>query len=179
MKALEITVPLGTSLNPGYYYDSYLGRYLYWDGQFWYVYAAGLLYPATIWEPSPYPPIVVSAGDTVRIFANFKYTGPAIASGYAIYGAIGTNVVGIFNEKLYGETNLTLPECTAETQFTDKYVSIPITTAMPTGVTYAIYIKIKKGISDVIISAAWENCVTVAGVEPVFTEFGIKSYERV
>jgi hypothetical protein len=67
MKTLEIVLPLAADRSPGWYYDSYLDRYLYWDGSFWYVYAAGLLYPATVWEPSPYPPIVVVAGNSVKI----------------------------------------------------------------------------------------------------------------
>jgi len=179
MKTLEIVLPLQVGRSPGWYWDQNQGRPIYWDGKLWYEYSAGVLRATTVWEPSPNDPIVVTVGDTVKITADFYYQGPAITSGYTLYGAIGTNVLGIFNEKLAGQSTLTLPQCTSPTRFIDRFLTIPVTAALGAGATYAIYIKVMSDSSDVAISSAWENCITVQGVTPTFSNFTIGSYSKV
>lgn len=169
----------------GWYRDTATGQYYYYDAQAdqWYVYAAGYLYPAAFyppgnWEPAP-KKVTVSRGDTLRIIVTFKYVGPAFSGN--LYGAIGQNQAGTFDEILNRSLSLSIPEYTTPTTPSIPDTDIPITSAISAG-TYAIYAKITDGIGlDVgkTISKYLENAVEVVGVEPEFSEFSITDYAKV
>ena len=165
----------------GYYYDPTTGEYwyVYTDPTtgliHWYKYsvsAAAYVYAlSTRWVTAP-KTIPLTVGDKLHIQADFYYVGP-IFSG-KLHGAIGSRGVG-FDEVLHNDITLSLPKCDSSTHFTDKYVEIPITSAIAAG-TYAIYIKIIDGVSlelDKTLSSYYEGAVEIVGVEPTFTAFDI------
>ena len=188
IRALQISGLQGAVLavaNPanGYFYEPTTGYY-------WYIYtdpatglthcyrydvaAAAYVYAlSTRWETAP-KTIELTVGDKLRIYADFYYVGPVFSG--KLYGAIGSKGIGdSFDEILNSSIALSLPKCDSSTRFTDKYVEIPITSAIAAG-TYAIYIKITNGVSlelDKTLSSYYENAVKIVGVEPTFTEFSI------
>jgi hypothetical protein len=177
-RALASSEPAG-----GYAYDPVTGVYwyLYTDPATglttWYRYdvsAAAYVYAfSTQWLTAP-KTIEMVIGDTLRIYADFYYIGPAFSG--KLYGAIGyKGPFSDFNEIIPGERSLSLPRCDSITHFTDKYVDIPITSAISAG-TYAIYIKITDGVGLVLhetLSPCYENAVSIVGVTPSFSEFDI------
>lgn len=189
ISGLEGEVLANPNPENGYYYDAATDTY-------WYIYidpatglthsyyysiaAAAYVYAfSTRWVTAP-KTIELTVGDKLKIYADFYYIGP-IFSG-KLYGAIGSKGIGdIFNEVIHNSISLSLPKCDSSTHFQDKYVEIPITTALAAG-TYAIYIKITNGVSlelDKTISSYYEDAVSIVGVEPTFTEFEIKDYMKV
>lgn len=183
----------GVLANPnpvdGYYHEAATDTY-------WYIYtdpttgithhyryevaAADYVYAlSTRWVAAP-KTIEMTVGDTLKIYADFYYVGPVFSG--KLYGAIGQRAIGgIFNEVIHNSISLSLPKCDTSTRFQDKYVQIPITTALASG-DYAIYIKITDGVSlelDKTLSSYYENAVRIVGVEPTFTEFAIKDYVKV
>ena len=195
VKALQISGLEGAALaraDPvatGYYYEPA-------TGYFWYIYtdpvtglinyyrydvsAAAYVYAlSTRWVVAP-KTITLIVGDKLRIYADFYYVGPAFSG--KLYGAIGQKgTFDSFDEILNNSIALSLPKCDSSTRFTDKYVEIPITSAIAAG-TYAIYIKITDGVDlelDKTLSSYYENAVKVVGVEPEFTEFKITDFVKV
>lgn len=188
VKALQISGLQGAALaradpTNGYYYETATGDY-------WYIYtdpttglthyyrysvsAAAYVYAlSTRWVSAP-KTITLTVGDKLRCYADFYYVGPAFSG--KLYGAIGSRGIGdSFNEKLHNDIALSLPKCDSATRFTDKYVEIPITSAIAAG-TYAVYIKIIDGVAlelDKTLSSYYENAVEIVGVAPTFTGFDI------
>lgn len=167
----------------GYAYDPVTGEYwyIYTDPATgktsWYRYDVSAAVYAHIfdteWGVAP-KTIEMVRGDTLRIYADFYYIGPAFSG--KLYGAIGTHdALDTFGEVLKVEGTLSLPKCDSSTHFIDRYVDIPITSAISAG-TYAIYIKIIDGLGLVLhetISLCYENAVSIVGVTPSFSEFDI------
>ncbi len=134
--------------------------------------AQGYVY-ATSWVPAP-KCLEVTVGDKLRIYADFYYTGPEFTG--ELYGAIGTHGIG-FDEKTYNVATLSLPQCLAETHFTNKYVDVQVKNVLGWHY-YSIYIKARDGIGNVI-SPYYEDALLIVGVEPEFTEFKIYDFVKV
>jgi len=183
MQALQIAL---VNREPGWYYDEYLDRPIYWDGEQWYYYIAGAYYPlATRWEVAPYV-VSLTQGETLRITVSFYYQGPAF-SGF-LYGAIGEKgvwnpVTGTyaFNEAIHGTTSLVLSSFATPTLVSNRNIDIPITTALAAGKDYSIYAKVQNGITptvDTTMSPYYENAIHITGIEIDFTNFEITSYGK-
>lgn len=184
-------VELGLVLASGYYTEQTTGQLYYYDArndQWYYVTAAGYLYPLAIsWTPSPSAKIDLVAGDRLRFNLTFKYMGPAVTRDF--YAAIGNNSKsGSFGEwSGYNATkSISIPSYETPTLVTGKYIDIVIPTGEPlwghSGEDGAAYCKIMDGFT----LTEGENCTPyyydVCHIVPAageFTEFGITKFERV
>jgi len=180
IKVLEVAMGDPTRA-PGWYWDDYARRYIYWDGTRWYYYTtAGAYAPlGTRWETAP-KVVNVAVGDTLRISSSFYYNGPAFSGN--IYGAIGSHLVG-FDEKIHATVALTIADTGGSSQLVFKDVDIPITSVLHAGNYYSIYTKIdKSGITpdvDVTMSPYLEDAIFIVGVEALFSDFAITDYVKV
>lgn len=177
MQALQIAL---VNREPGWYYDEYSGQPIYWDGDQWWYYSAGVYYPlATRWEVAPYV-VSLTQGETLRITISFYYQGPAF-SGF-LYGAIGSKQLTAFNEVIHGTTSIVLSSFATPTLVSNRSVDIPITTALAAGKDYSIYAKVQNGITptvDATMSPYYENAIHITGIEIDFTNFQIVDYAKV
>lgn len=131
---------------------------------------------ATGWVPAP-KLVNVKYTQKLKIVASFTYSGPAFSG--VLYGAIGHRVVNVFDEIVAATSPLSLPETTTPTAKTAS-VEVPVTTDLPAGRDYSIYVKIQDAAGkDVVISDYLENAVHVIEVMPEFTEFKITDYSVV
>ncbi|MFC1910559.1 hypothetical protein ACFLXC_04665 [Chloroflexota bacterium] len=150
-----------------------------------YVYVSGYLYPMMSYIPAP-KVVNVMHGDTLRIFAQFKYSGPAKAS-VKLFGAIGERrwydpIWGSFQP--YSEASspaFSLSESLTPVQY-NKVVDVPVTSNMWTGKHYSIYAKVVNGLDYIegqTGSAAIEDAVYLVSHEPTFSDFEIIEYNKV
>lgn len=182
IKTLEVTLnPL--VLAAGWYQDPASGQWYYYDEEGnRYVYVAGYLYPAHVWEPAP-KVVNVRHGDTLRIDVSFKYSGPAKTCKLrGVIGNLGTVWPYGFAEVIYANSPaFTIPEST-DPATQEKSVSISIITALAAGKNYSIYAKLEDGISMTegeTGSVALRDAVFVVSAEPTFTDFEITDYVKV
>jgi len=181
IKTLEV------NLNPpaykaGWYQESSTGQWYYYDDDGRrYVYIAGYLYAMMLWEPAP-KVVNVRQGDTLRILVSFKYSGPAKSGKLrGCIGNLGTVWPYAFDEVLWAQSPLTIPESTAPT-LRIAQVDIPITTAIAAGKQYSIYAKLEDGVAfkeGETGSVALRDAIFVVSAEPIFSEFKITDYVKV
>ncbi|GAH98036.1 unnamed protein product [marine sediment metagenome] len=191
----QVGVPVvepGVVLATGYYTEQTTQQLYYYDAvndQWYYVTAAGLLYPLAIsWKPSPSPKIDLVAGDILRFNLTFKYYGPEQV-GRKFYAAIGgNNKSGGFPEwSGYNTTKLIdIPAKTTPTLITGQYIDVEIPSGEPFwghhGEDGAAFCKIMDGFT----LTEGEDCTPyyydVCHIIPAageFTSFGITKFEKV
>lgn len=185
----KIGVPVvepGVVLASGYYTEEITNQLYYYDAesdQWYYVSAAGLLYPLAItWTPSPTPKIDLVAGDTLRFNLTFKYMGPAVTRKF--YAAIGTSETsGSFDEwsGFNATKNISIPAKITPTLITGQYIDIVIPSGHA-GENGGAYCKIMDGFTLI----EGENCTPyyynvcyIVPPEGEFTEFSITKFEKV
>lgn len=132
---------------------------------------------ATGWVTAP-KTVNVEYTDTLRITASFSYSGPDFSG--IFYGAIGQNIVGVFDEIVNNEKSIGPYTETVTPVPKEEYIDIPITTVLAAGKDYAIYVKIMDANrSDLVISDYLSGAVHVVELVPTFTEFAITDYKVV
>jgi hypothetical protein len=181
IKTLEVN--LNSQIHAaGWYQDPGTGQWYYYDenGRR-YVYIAGYLYPMMLWEPAP-KVVNVRQGDTLRILVSFKYSGPAKSCKLrGCIGNLGTVWPYVFDEVLWAQPPLTIPESTTPILRTAQ-VDIVITTAIAAGKQYSIYAKLENGVAfkeSETGSVALRDAIFVVSAEPIFSEFKITDYVKV
>lgn len=188
----------GVVLASGYYTEQTSGQLYYYDAindQWYYVTAAGLLYPAAApsWKPSPSPKIELVGGDTLAIVLHFKYIGPAVTRTFR--AALGDNKTsGSFaewtewfaDEKWYWEGPVDIAEQDTPTGVT-QYIYLPIPTKPEVwgdhgGKDAACYCKIMDGFTlteGVNCTPYYYDVCHVIKVKGEFTEFSITEFLKV
>ena len=179
------TISPGQVLASGYYTDPTTGQVYYYNAYLdqWYYYAAGYLYPLSIsWQASPSAKIDVIGGvDTLRLRLSFKYIGPAVTQKF--YAQPGDNKTsGAWGgwDGWEVRKDITLPQCTTATLFTDKYIDLPIKTGKD-GKDFAAYCKkdqlfIEEGKDSTPYYYNVGHIILAAGE---FTELKISKFEKV
>ena len=190
----EVGVPVvepGVVLASGYYTEQTSGQLYYYDAvndQWYYVSAAGYLYPLAIsWTPSPSAMIDLVAGDRLRFNLTFKYMGPAVTRTF--YAAVGNNSKsGSFAEwtDFAVTKSISIPEHATPTTITGKYIDLVI----PAGSAFwdhegedgAAYCKIMDGFTlteGVNCTPYYYDVCHFVPAAGEFTEFGITKFEKV
>ncbi len=185
----EIGVPVvtpGVVLTSGYYSEQTSGQRYYYDAdedQWYYVTAAGLLYPLAIsWTPSPSIKIDLVVGDRLRLLLSFMYSGPAVTRTF--YATIGDNSMsGSFAEwsGFNATKNISIPAKTTPTLVNDNYIDIIIPSGH-SGDDGAAYCKIMDGftlIEGENVTPYYYDACHIILPEGEFTDFGITKFEKV
>lgn len=181
IKTLELDLSPG--LSPGWYRDQETGEWYYYDADGRrYIYIAGQIYPAMLWETAP-KVVNLKTGDTLRIAVSFKYSGPQ--KSLVLRGCVG-NLGSVwpytFDEVLWVRSpSFTIGPDNSPKIYT-KQVDVPITTVLAAGKSYSIYTKLEDGIGFTegqTGSKALKDAVFIVSAEPVFSEFSITNYEQV
>lgn len=109
--------------------------------------------------------IELAYGDTLRIYVSFEYRGSAQT--VTLYGSIGKRrmLVG-FDEILYSEVGIELPESPTEFTLCSKSVDILITSGISPGTDYDLYCKIveyaEAGLPEV------DDIIDIVGIAPEY-----------
>lgn len=182
IKTLELDLNPGT-LTPGWYRDLATGEWYYYDNEGRrYIYIAGQVYPAMLWEAAP-KVVNLKTGDTLRISVSFKYSGPQKSLALrGVVGNLGSLWPNNFDEVLWVRSpSFTIGPDAAPKVYT-RQVDVPITTALAAGKSYSIYTKLEDGVGfteDQTGSKALRDAIFIVSVEPTFSEFSITNYEQV
>ena len=176
VKTMELSLGtigiLGYSYQTGWYRDAATGQDYYYDaptGQ-WYIYSAGLLYPLSITaEPAP-KVVAVAPGDTLRITISYKYSG--LAQTITERAAVGTYGMFGFDEKAFKSQTHVWPETVVPTlRTTNLDVVIPTQVAANWN---DIYAKVSTPVIEAFF--CYENALSIVGITPEFSDFGITEY---
>ncbi len=192
IKTLELDLGvLSQQYQAGWYQDSATGTWYWFDGQQWYVYAAGYIFPlgeerktrAETIARFPYAPIDVAYGDSVMFTCTFKYVGPDW-DGY-MEGAFGDNS-GWFGEA--HDTVVKEPKRHIDKTITPKsftwYITLPVVGGFGNlGEGEAsVRIKLTNGAgatqSGVNCSYVWTSVINVI-TKAEFDLFAITKFEKV
>lgn len=177
----------GVVLASGYYTEETSGQAYYYDAegdQWYYVSAAGLLYPLAIsWTPSPSAKIDLAEGDTLRFNLDLYYVGPTPVD-KTFYAAVGDNKTsGSFDEwSGFNATKIwTIPASDTPMHHTSYYVDLLIPSGH-SGEDGAAYCKILDGWT----LTEGENCTPhyydvchIIPAEGEFSDFAISKFEKV
>ena len=173
-------------LLPGWYVDPQTGQRIFYDpgSEKFYTMAGGVYIPLAYMNPAP-KQVAVAPGDRLRVTISFKYTGPAV-TGVTGYYCVGTYGIFGFDERLVQRTTFNLPQVTSPPSVPN--VSDSYTFTIPTGMDTNwddIYVKIFGGSPSIAGEAgtpylfAYENALTIAGIQPSITEFKISDFAKV
>jgi hypothetical protein len=175
--ALEVD---NTSYAPGWYRDAAGNRY-YYDGNQWYVSAAGYLYPiqALGYMTTAPKQVTLAPGDKLKITIGWQYSGPAVSGVIArycigVYGTLG------FDEKLYGENTLNLPACTSSTSFSDSYTfTIPSNVVTDWNDIYAKLYGGSPNQGNPWVIFGYQDALIIVAVTPTISNFTISDFAKV
>jgi len=177
-KALQVSLGSIGVYATGYYQVD--GQWLYYDatiGQ-WYTYAAGVLYPLTIYEMYPTKPVMaIAPGDKLKITLSYTYTGP-VSVGVEEYFSIGAKVAAMYWPKIVRTHSRNLPVTSEPTEFTwAETLTIP--TDVKDDWTY-IECKVWRGSPDVPETGIrLRDALSIVAITPDITNFSIDDYIKV
>ena len=108
--------------------------------------------------------VELTYGDTLKVNVSFDYRG--LAGSATLYGAIGTRGWTGFEEKVYSEVSIDLPESRTDFSRCERSVKIPITSDIKPGTDYDLYVKIKEykeaGAPEI------SDCIDIVGIPPTY-----------
>jgi len=108
--------------------------------------------------------VELTYGDTLRVNISLEYRGSAQT--VTLYGAIGVRAPLSFEEKVFGEATLQLPNSLISFSPVSGSVDIPITADINPGTDYDLYVKIKEypgeGMPEV------DDVIDIIGIHPSY-----------
>jgi len=108
--------------------------------------------------------VELTYGDTLRVNVSFDYRGPAQT--VTLYGSIGIRAPLAFNEILFGQVDIELPESLTDFTPCERRVDIAITSDISPGTDYDLYCKFVEypgeGMPEV------DNVIDIVGIPPTY-----------